>query len=736
MNVKSILERYQFPEIYKDAILSFGINNLYPPQAACIDQGVLDGKSLMLAVPTAAGKTFIAELAMLKSIFENNGRCLYVAPLKALASEKFEDFKKKYSPLGIKVGITTGDFDSPTKFLNRYQILIATAEKVDSLIRSRAKWLINSLNVFVLDEVHFINDGLRGPTMEVLTARIKQLNPNLQILALSATVQNAKEVAGWLGAECIVSDWRPVPLKEGVYYNDKITFKNDPVRLVREEVEDEVGKLVLDTLRGKGQALVFVNSRRSAQAASRVIAQDVAKILTEEEKKELAEIAKQIVGSKAESTKICGKLSDVVRHGAAFHHAGLKPQQRKLVEDSFKKNLIKVICSTPTLAAGVNLPARRTILRDYKRYEEGLGAAYIPTFEYKQCAGRAGRPQFDKFGEAIIMAKTFSDENVLFERYINAPPEPIISKLGDEAALRTHILASIAGDYVHDINEMFDFINHTLLAHQRLTGNLLELITDIFDFLLREGFIEKNGLRYFATAFGQCISRLYLDPLSGIRLRDGLKKSHHNHIGSPVGLLHLICCCPDVELMNVGKNDPIELEEFVHKHTDEFIMTQADLAELEDIYFYFASLKMTSLLSRWIDEEKEDTLCDQFNIGPGDIHRINETIEWLLHAAGVIAELFEFKKLTFTLEDLRMRIQYGIREELLELVSLKGVGRIRARNLHDKGYKHLKDLKFASVDDLAKINQIGKTLAQDILSQLSKSRTHAPLTDEGWGEEE
>ncbi len=188
--------------------------------------------------------------------------------------------------------------------------------------------------------------------------------------------------------------------------------------------------------------------------------------------------------------------------------------------------------------------------------------------------------------------------------------------------------------------------------------------------------------------------------------------------------------------MNVGKNDPIELEEFVHEHTDEFIMTQADLAELEDIYFYFASLKMTSLLSRWIDEEKEDTLCDQFNIGPGDIHRINETIEWLLHAAGVIAELFEFKKLTFTLEDLRLRIQYGIREELLELVSLKGVGRIRARNLHDKGYKHLKDLKFASVDDLAKINQIGKTLAQDILSQLSKSRAHAPVTEEGWGEEE
>ena len=201
-------------------------------------------------MPTASGKTFIAELCMLKSILHNDGRCLYIAPLKALASEKFEDFKEKYSSLGIKVGIATGDFDSPNKFLNRYQIVIATAEKVDSLLRSRARWLLSGLSVVVIDEIHFLNDGARGPTLEILIARIKQLNPDIQFLGLSATVSNAGEIAGWLKAEPVISEWRPVPLREGVYYNEQIVFNRSGTKLIKEDTREDLSKLTLDTLRG------------------------------------------------------------------------------------------------------------------------------------------------------------------------------------------------------------------------------------------------------------------------------------------------------------------------------------------------------------------------------------------------------------------------------------------------------------------------------------------------------
>src|SRR5208283_310238 len=156
-------------------------------------------------------------------------------------------------------------------------------EKVDSLLRSKAGWLINSLSVIVLDEIHFIDDESRGPTLEILAARIKQLKPDIQILALSATISNAQEVAGWLGANLALSHWRPIPLKEGVYFNERIIFNNDSIRLVKEDVDEDLNKLTMDTLHGKGQVLVFVNSRRSAQAAARELCGCVASVLTDKE---------------------------------------------------------------------------------------------------------------------------------------------------------------------------------------------------------------------------------------------------------------------------------------------------------------------------------------------------------------------------------------------------------------------------------------------------------------------
>lgn len=720
MKLRAVLEKYKFPAAAIDIITQGGIEDLYPPQIETIHKGLLDKKNVLLSVPTAAGKTLMAELCMVKSILHDGGRCLYIAPLKALASEKYEDFKKKYTPLGIKVGIAIGDLDTPpSRLLGEYQIIIATAEKVDSLLRNKAQWFIQSLSVVILDEIHFINDGSRGPTMEILTARIKQMNPNIQIVALSATVKNAEEMAEWLKANLVVSKWRPIPLKEGVYYNEMIQFDNYATRLIREEAADDLSKMTLDTLRGKGQVLVFVNSRRSAQAASRQICPSVSKILTAEEKKELVNLAKEIAGPASSSTQVCRKLAEVVTHGVAFHHAGLKPNQRKLVENYFKKNLIKAICSTPTLAAGVNLPARRAIIRDCKRYESGLGMAYIPTSEYKQCAGRAGRPQYDDYGEAVLIAKSFSETQTLFDKYIHASPEPVISKLADESALRIHVLSSIAAGYVNDVKSMFDFISHTFLAHQKLHSNLIGLITRIFEFLEREAFVEKSGFRFFATAFGQTTSRLYIDPMTSLMLRDGLKRLHEKNKFSAAGGLHLIACCPDSPRLNVGKGDYEELEVFLNQHKHELVFSPEEDEILEELEYYLSTVKTTWMITSWIEEEKEDLICEQFGVGPGDVYRHVESAQWLLYAASVIADLFAFGRLSFHVESLRKRIHYGIKEELLELASLRGVGRIRARSMFQKGLKTYEDLKKISADDLSEIPAIGKSLAKEIIAQVS-----------------
>lgn len=721
MNLTELLTKHSFPQSVIDIFAAEGIMNLHPPQAEAIRKGILDGKSVVMAVPTAAGKTLVAELALLKAVLQDKGHVLYIAPLKALASEKFNDFKRKYEPLGINVGIATGDLDSPSKYLSKYDVLIATAEKVDSLLRSQAGWLINSLSLIVLDEVHFINDDHRGPTLEILITRIKQMKPDIRILALSATIGNADELAAWLGAELAFSTWRPIPLKEGVYYNERIHFNNDSVKEIKEDESDDLAKLTLDTLHGGGQVLVFVNSRRSAQAASRELCGPIASVITPKEKSILKELAKEITDDPG-ATKVCRKLADAVANGSAFHHAGLKPKQRQLIEDYFKKNIIKVICSTPTLAAGVNLPARRAVIRDCKRYASGLGSVFIPTSEYKQCAGRAGRPQYDDYGEAVLMAKSLSEQNALYERFVMARPEPISSKLGSESALRIHVLSSVAAGYVHDINGMFDFLSQTFLAHQRQGLNLIGLIGEIFEFLHGNGFIEKSGFRFFTTPFGNITSRLYIDPITALTLRDGLVKINDGKSFSDLGILHMIVCCPDSEMLSVGKADYEDLEELAQRVEDELILKPNSLPALEDAYTFYATLKTMWLLGRWIDEEKEEALCDDFNVGPGDIYRHVESAEWLLYTAGRIAELNQFKKITFVLENLRRRIRYGIKEELLELASLHGVGRVRARQLFNHGYHKINDLQLATPEQLGSIKSIGHALAREIVAQ-----AHAPV---------
>lgn len=722
MKLEQLFEQGLLPAALRPVYQGMGLDSLFPPQALAVENGLLAGKNLLLAVPTASGKTLMAEFCMLKALLEKGGHCLYIVPLKALASEKYEDFKKRYEPLGIKVGVSTGDENISDRSLSHNQILIATAEKVDSLLRNRARWLITNLQAVVFDEIHFINDESRGPTLEILVARIKQLNPKAQVLGLSATVKNAEEIAAWLGGPCVLSPWRPIPLREGVYWNEVIRFALAPARMVREEPNDDLSKLALDTLRGRGQILVFVNSRRSAQAAARQLCSCVDMTLTPEEKARLAVLAKEVVGSEGSATKICRKLGEVVAHGVAFHHAGLKPVQRKLVEDHFKGNLIKVICSTPTLAAGVNLPARRAIIRDCKRYEQGLGSAYIPTSEYKQCAGRAGRPQYDEYGEAVLIAKSLSESKVLFDRYIMAGPEPVVSKLGAQGALRIHILASIAGSYVHDVNETFEFLSHTFFARQNQHRNLIELISQIFDFLVKEEFIEKSGFRFMATPFGAATSRLYIDPLSAIILRSGLKKIHAGTVATSVGLLQMLCCCPDCPtIKNLGSNlEP--LEKFAYEHRDESIITPREAPHIEDYFAQMSVLKTVMMLQEWISEEKEEKICDDFNVGPGDVYRHTEGVRWLLYAAIVIADLLQFKSITFPLANLKNRVQYGIKEELLPLVQLKGIGRIRARNLFNKGFKDLVSLRNTDEDQLCRIAQIGRSLAKDILAQVSASK--------------
>ena len=219
MDFQSIQDKIP-PELYE--ILGKEIKNLMPAQEKSVDEGLLNGKNLLVCTPTASGKTLIAELAAMKSIIEKNGKAVYIVPLKALASEKFKDFKRKYEKIA-KIALSIGDIDSSDPFLAEYDLIITTSEKLDSLTRHHAPWL-SGISVVIVDEIHLLNDHERGPTLEILLTILKQVLKKAQFIGLSATIGNAQELAEWMDACLVVDEWRPVKLHKGIYMDGKIEF--------------------------------------------------------------------------------------------------------------------------------------------------------------------------------------------------------------------------------------------------------------------------------------------------------------------------------------------------------------------------------------------------------------------------------------------------------------------------------------------------------------------------------
>jgi len=680
-----------------------GIEELYPPQADAIGPALL-GENLVLAIPTASGKSLVAYLAIIASVLRG-GKALYIVPLRALASEKYEDLKE-FERIGIKVGMSVGDYDSPDPSLEKFDVIVATSERADSLLRHRINWL-QQLTVVVADEVHLINDSDRGPTLEVTLAKLRQVNPKAQVLALSATIKNSDQLAKWLEAEHVKSDWRPVPLKEGVYHDRLIHFADRSVQEVKGG-EDDISGLVGDIMASGGQALVFVSTRRSTEALAKALGQQVKDKLNEKQRDQLAKIADSLAAAQEEPTSMGARLAKSIGNGVAFHNAGLTNAQRAIVEKEFKRGRIAAIVATPTLANGINLPARRVIIRDLNRFDVNFGLSPIPVLEIKQMCGRAGRPKYDKYGEAILFAKDIDEIDELIEQYFLSEPEAIESKLGSEPALRMHVLASVATGHVNTEDDLFAFFNRTFFA---FTGDIYQIhgkIREVLDFLAKEDFITRKDGFLKATFFGKRTSDLYIDPLSAVKLRDALRESRDDAVYH----LWTICTTPDMPKLYLRRGDYAWVEQKIE---------EADLTfPVEDYDFFLAEVKTASLLGDWIMERTEEEVTKKFGIGPGDVRRMTDQAEWLLYSMAELGKIFNKKKVR-GLTRLTIQVQYGVKEELIELISLRGVGRVRGRALFQRGYKTLRDLQKANPNDLARIPTIGPMLAVKIKEQVGVS---------------
>jgi helicase len=674
---------------------ALGIIELYPPQMECIDAGLFERKNLLIAIPTASGKTLVAEMAMQKEISDGN-KCLYIVPLKALATEKYKEFSGK----GVKVGIATGDLDQRDEYLDRYDIIVATSEKTDSLLRNQSEWL-KKISLLVVDEIHLIGDPSRGATLEMVIAKLRYLNPTIQIIGLSATMGNPNELAKWLNATLITSEWRPVDLREGVYHNGAIHFHGSE-RIVPTPKKDDDLNLLLDTVEEGGQCLVFVSSRRSAEAYAKRAA-----TVLKRESTELDKYADRI--AKVDATPSGKVLANAVKNGAAFHHAGLPRLAREVVEDGFRKGIIQVIASTPTLAAGLNLPARRVIIRDYQRYEAGIGMNPIPVMEYRQMAGRAGRPKLDPYGEAVLIAKDRNAVDQLFQEFIDAPAENISSQCQKENELQNHLLALVTTGFASTHAEVEEFMKKSFYAsqktvHQKLNRN----IDKALEYLMQNEMIVKNtdGCLW-GTRFGILASRLYLEPETASILKKTLEKQK---TFSMLGMLHLLCITPD-------------MFRFYLKASDEQLVSRIFCDRGEELWYeelsekFFAAMKTALVAEAWCEEVPEDIICKNFGVGTGDIHTMVENLRWLIHAAGKIAHEFA-PRFDSEVQNLEIRIENGVKEELLPLITLRGIGRVRARRLFDHGITTPETLLTVNTGDVVSI--LGNVLTKDVFEQVVK----------------
>ena len=769
----------------------WGIKTLHPPQAEAMPS-ILAGRNTMLCIPTASGKSLVAFMGLVNQIMTRNvgSRGIYIVPLKALASEKLEELKQLGESLGLKIGLGIGDAPNEAKQIDDCDILVCTSEKLDSLMRSKSE-VLRRVSVVVADEFHLVNDSHRGPTMEINLARIRHLLPEAQIITLSATVGNSQDLANWLESDLIVSQWRPVSLEYATLaeldlepraiQKSELSTASDlgPPRTLEGPKSHVAWAALNDVYEQDGQLLVFVAARRSAQSEAKKLGQRMHKYLSKHNPEvlpALKELSEKL--SRSSNSAMGDTLAECVKGGVAFHHAGLRHTQRSEIENAFKNRILYCLCATPTLAAGVNLPARRVLIRDLKRFEDGM-SRLLPVMEVRQMLGRAGRPRYDPVGEAWLACKGGDPRQVaddIADRYIHGPVEDISSKLAAEPAMRFHLLSSIATGGLNTRKKIGDFFSRTYLGHSQTNSYLQENIDSMLKWLVDKRFVRRTNVgsieenwddetpswvdaaqsasgvsfsksksrepteatfgfqrassisvgnslsfdtealdnEYEATPMGERVAQLYIDPLSADILLDGLRRAVRRIVRKslPVtsfSLCHLVAATPDF-ISLWPKSSELDFGSKLRQKSalvEDQLLIESPIDERA-----MGLVKSAWCTEYWYEERDLRDIEKELGVTPGDVYTRTDLMAWLLLAArevllrddvfaeehlGYVAELAGLLELT------RARVRAGCKEDLLQLVQVRNVGRNRARTLSEMGVRTPADLLAMSNYELDKL---------------------------------
>ncbi|XP_036762252.2 helicase POLQ-like isoform X1 [Manis pentadactyla] len=760
---------YSLPSKVRDLYVQLkGIEKLYEWQHTCLTlNSVQERKNLIYSLPTSGGKTLVAEILMLQELLCRQKDVLLILPYVAIVQEKISGL----SSFGVELGFFVEEYAGskgkfpPIKRREKKSLYIATIEKGHSLVNSLIETeRISSLGLVVVDELHMIGEGSRGAVLEMTLAKILYTSKTTQIIGMSATLNNIEDLQEFLQAEYYTSQFRPVELKEYLKINSSIYEVDSKAengmtfsRLLNFKYSDTLKKMDPDHLVAlvtevipSYSCLVFCPTKKNCENVAEMICKFLSKDYLKHREEEKLELIKNL--KNISSGNLCPILKHTVPFGVAYHHSGLTSDERKLLEEAYSTGVLCLFTCTSTLAAGVNLPARRVILR-----APYVGKDFVKRNQYKQMIGRAGRAGIDSAGESILILQEKDKKQVL--EFISRPLENCYSHLIQELTkgIQTLFLSLIGLKITTNIGDIYHFMNGTFFGVQQKIllkeKSLWEIIIDSLRYLTEKGLLQKDAFVmekdllqkdtiYKSEEEFQCtfrITKLGRASFKGtidlaycdILYRD-LKKGLEGLVLE--SFLHLIYlttpyemashCHPDwmIYFRQFNQLSPAEQnvvsllgvsENFIGKKASgQAIKKKVDKDIVNRLYLSFVLYTLLKETNIWSVSEK-------FNMPRGYIQN-------LLTGAAAFAscvlhfceqELEEFWVYRALLVELTKKLTYCVKAELIPLMEVTGVLEGRAKQLYNAGYKSLVHLANADPEVLIKtIDHLSRRQAKQIVS--------------------
>ena len=743
MKIEKLI-RYGIPDSIIESWRKTQGLELLPLQAmAVVKHDLLNGKSLIISAPTSSGKTFCGEMAAAVNLFKRK-KVVFLVPLKAVAEEKYADFCMKYSPLGIRVSISTRDRQEDDRRIERgdFDLAIMIYEKFNRLLIKNMD-ILNSINLVVVDELQMIGDPCRGLTLELVLTKIKSSKYSPQILGLSAVLKDPERLSSWLDCQLLLEKNRPVELLQGVLLNGEFRFRKHnsgeegSQKLV--ELESEEPHLILfanlnKLLEENEQVLVFLKSKKNCE--------DCAFLFSDQTTSKPSTEAIQAL-SELENTTLRGKLIKCLEKGVAFHNADLTFDERRVIEHFYLQGEIRVIFSTTTLSLGINLPAK-TVFIETQKYEVGeySGKAVMSPLswsEYENMSGRAGRYGLEnQFGRSVIIAQNQFQFDSLWEGYVEGEEENIASSLSLEN-LTDVILDLVASGAGKTQDKLKSILIHSLGGGLILDNE--DIVREKTEELLRMNILSKNEEILSPTHLGS------LCAFKGISVKTGLvlkKKLENIADYDPFSWFYSVLNTQDGEEIYITVNFLEEQNRVYEKALIE--RYQDKTASGEEIKALLARttgfspvetkrIKISFVLSEWITSRSTIDLENKYLCRSGQIEQIGKQTGWLLDAAAGMAKVLnKDRSIVFFLKRLSLKVNFGTDDSGIKFSRLRvpGLGRDYIWALVKKGYCSLKSIREAKIEELAKI--IPETVAEKLkeaVKEKSKSAKRKNQKDKG-----